>query len=305
MNNKLRTFRGDARMLHLCFEKQKLNRILMSFMVLFLMSSVGANAQALGNALDFDGTDDYVSFSNTIPDFILSTGTVETWIKTTDAGTGFRGIVTKEHAYGILLQDNEIGILSWGAPFVGAGIYANDGNWHHIVVTFQENVVNGTKLYYDGNLVLTATVGTYWWGHVNSNLKIGRNTAAQSFAGQIDEVRVWNDIRTLSEIQNNKDAELEKRSAIKWVHKFPKNVPILLLHGNSDWRVKPGQSLNLALEFEKHRIPYRLIMFEGGDHGISEFNNEVDEQVMNWFERYLKNEVERTFLVLDSYFTKE
>jgi len=31
-------------------------------------------------------------------------------------------------------------------------------------------------------------------------------------------------------------------------------------------------------------------MFEGGDHGISEFNNEVDEQVMNWFERYLKKE---------------
>jgi len=46
----------------------------------------------------------------------------------------------------------------------------------------------------------------------------------------------------------NKEVELEKRSAIKWVDKFPKNVPILLLHGNSDWRVKPGQSLNLALE---------------------------------------------------------
>lgn len=89
--------------------------------------------------------------------------------------------------------------------------------------------------------------------------------------------------------QENKQAELEKRSAIKWVDKFPKNVPILMLHGNSDWRVKPEQSLNLALEFEKHRIPYRLIMFEGGDHGISEHKKEVTDQVITWFDRYLKN----------------
>jgi dipeptidyl aminopeptidase/acylaminoacyl peptidase len=89
---------------------------------------------------------------------------------------------------------------------------------------------------------------------------------------------------------DNKNAELEKRSAIKWADKFPKDVPILMLHGNSDWRVKPKQSLNLALEFEKNRIPYRLIMFEGGDHGISEHKEEVNEQVLKWFDKYLKND---------------
>ncbi len=88
---------------------------------------------------------------------------------------------------------------------------------------------------------------------------------------------------------DNKAIELEKRSAIKWVDKFPKNVPILMLHGTSDWRVKPEQSLNLAIEFEKYRIPYRLIMFEGGDHGISEHKFEVNQQVLNWFDKYLKN----------------
>lgn len=87
----------------------------------------------------------------------------------------------------------------------------------------------------------------------------------------------------------NKNAELEKRSAIKWADKFPKNVPVLMLHGNSDWRVKPEQSLNLALEFEKNRIPYRLIMFEGGDHGISEHKEEVNQQALKWFDKYLKN----------------
>ncbi len=88
--------------------------------------------------------------------------------------------------------------------------------------------------------------------------------------------------------KSNKTAELDKRSALKWADKFSKNVPILMLHGNADWRVKPEQSLKLALEFEKYRVPYRLIMFEGGDHGISEHKAEVNEQVLDWFDKYLK-----------------
>lgn len=86
----------------------------------------------------------------------------------------------------------------------------------------------------------------------------------------------------------NKVEELDKRSAVKWAGLFSKDVPILMLHGNADWRVKPEQSLSLALKFEEHRIPYRLIMFEGGDHGISEHREEVKEQVSRWFDKYLK-----------------
>lgn len=89
---------------------------------------------------------------------------------------------------------------------------------------------------------------------------------------------------------DHKEVELEKRSAVKWADKFSKNVPILMLHGNSDWRVKPEQSLNLSLEFEKHRIPYRLIIFEGSDHSITEHMDEVNEQIIQWFDRYLKND---------------
>jgi len=87
----------------------------------------------------------------------------------------------------------------------------------------------------------------------------------------------------------NKNKELIKRSAVRWADKFSKNVPILMLHGNADWRVKPEQSLRLALEFEKYRIPYRLIMFEGGDHGINEHKKEVNVQILKWFNKYLKN----------------
>ena len=86
----------------------------------------------------------------------------------------------------------------------------------------------------------------------------------------------------------NKEVELKKRSAVYWADQFPKEVPILLLHGNADWRVKSTNSLKLALEFEAHRIPYRLKIFEGADHGINEFKDEVHEDVLGWFDKYLK-----------------
>lgn len=86
----------------------------------------------------------------------------------------------------------------------------------------------------------------------------------------------------------NKEAELKKRSAVFWADKFPKDVPLLIMHGNSDWRVKSTHSLKLALELEKHRIPYRLKIFDGADHGIKQYRSEVNEDVIFWFNRFLK-----------------
>ena len=89
--------------------------------------------------------------------------------------------------------------------------------------------------------------------------------------------------------KENKEEELRKRSALYFIDEFPKNVPILLLHGSSDWRVKATNSLNLALAFEENKIPYRLKIFEGADHGITQFKEEVNQEVYDWFERFLKN----------------
>jgi len=112
---------------------------------------------------------------------------------------------------------------------------------------------------------------------------------SDQFSGLKDRPRMENVLSDLiPHYEKNKQEELEKRSAIKWVDKFPKDVPVLVLHGNSDWRVKPEQSLRMALEFDKYRIPYRLIMFEGGDHGISEHKSEVNENIIKWFQRFLK-----------------
>lgn len=87
----------------------------------------------------------------------------------------------------------------------------------------------------------------------------------------------------------NKETELHLRSAIHHLKEFPKDVPFLIMHGSSDWRVKPEHSLLIALEMNKYRIPYRLILFEGGDHGIRNHREEVHQQVITWFKRFLVN----------------
>ena len=89
--------------------------------------------------------------------------------------------------------------------------------------------------------------------------------------------------------KQNEEEFLNSRSAIKLVDKFPENVPVLMVHGTSDWRVKPPCALELAMEFDKYRIPYKLIMYDGADHAITEHKQDVYNQVLIWFDRFLKN----------------
>jgi dipeptidyl aminopeptidase/acylaminoacyl peptidase len=83
------------------------------------------------------------------------------------------------------------------------------------------------------------------------------------------------------------EAALMERSAINRVAMFPQTTPILIVHGTADWRVSPTDSLNMAGRLLAHRIPFRLVMLEGGDHGLSEYELEVQTMIRDWFWRYL------------------
>lgn len=101
------------------------------------------------------------------------------------------------------------------------------------------------------------------------------------------ELHVFADV--MPDYKISRHAALNRRSAIKWADQFPRDVPILILHGTSDWRVRPEQSIRLALELDKYRVPYRLILYEGGDHGISEHKEESNGEAIKWFDRFVKN----------------
>ena len=86
----------------------------------------------------------------------------------------------------------------------------------------------------------------------------------------------------------NTKASLDSRSAIRQVDKMCKTTPILMLHGTADWRVVPEMALDLSKAFIQTGIPHRLVMFEGGNHGLSAHRLEVNAMVKSWLERYLK-----------------
>jgi len=87
----------------------------------------------------------------------------------------------------------------------------------------------------------------------------------------------------------NKEAALAARCAVRWPEKLFKKTPILLLHGSADWRVHPTQALTMASKLYENNHPFRLVFFEGGDHGLSEHRDEVDRLVKDWLDRYVRD----------------
>ncbi len=88
-------------------------------------------------------------------------------------------------------------------------------------------------------------------------------------------------------IMENEHEVLKRRSAIHWVDELPKDVPMLILQGTADTSVKARYTLAFALKLDQYKIPYRLIMYEGGVHSLKEHREEVFDQIIRWYRKYL------------------
>ncbi len=146
----------------------------------------------------------------------------------------------------------------------------------------------------------TSRIGIFGWsrGGMESYMLLKRltNIKAMAVGGALTNMessfaaRPEMDSVVASRVPNFKDNrsnEIEKRSAVKWADKLPKTTPILILHGNADWRVGPDQPLEMAMALNKYQVPYRLVMFEGADHAINEHLPDLRVQILLWFRRYL------------------
>jgi dipeptidyl aminopeptidase/acylaminoacyl peptidase len=90
--------------------------------------------------------------------------------------------------------------------------------------------------------------------------------------------------------EKNRDTALAARSPVKWADKLNKTTPILVLHGTADWRAKPKtNAINMAAALYDVKHPFRMILFEGGQHGISEHREEVDRVTREWLDRYVRD----------------
>ena len=87
----------------------------------------------------------------------------------------------------------------------------------------------------------------------------------------------------------NKDTNLKERSAVFWADKLCGKTPLLIMHGSSDWRVLPSESLEVVNRLYEYKHPVRFILFEGADHGITEFLEERLEEMKRHFDYYLRD----------------
>ena len=164
---------------------------------------------------NFDGINDYIDFGNDSTFDLNNAFSISTWVKYTS--TSAMVVLSKRETtkIGLLIE------LGSGKPFTAirdassniaitntySGTY-NDGNWHHIVATFNRTA-NELKLYVDNELKETANTSSV--GDIapnTNNLMIGRrsDTSSSYFDGNIGPVQIYNRALSASEVKQNYNA---------------------------------------------------------------------------------------------------
>jgi len=164
-----------------------------------------------GRALDFDGSDDAVTLTNSASFQSVSGAlTLEAWIKA-DGFDNDDVIFMANNRYS--LQMTNSGLIKTGLNIGGWSGGTSTGSigtgaWHHVTLNYDGDII---RFYIDGKLsgetdAADGTIDAY----DESPLSIGANkdAGANWFSGSIDEVRIWNDVRTVDEIRANMYKEL-------------------------------------------------------------------------------------------------
>ena len=164
----------------------------------------------LNFALDFDGSNDYVSVANST-DFQPSDFTVQAWINLDEFESedyfvyrhktwfiGFSRSGTKIEG-GVRDDDGDwLYPISTTTPSAGGG-------WYHVVLTFDgtSSSTEYAKLYVNGSLEDTESSSVHTLNSQTTEVSIGakyNSGASEYFNGQIDEVAFWDEVLTASEI---------------------------------------------------------------------------------------------------------
>jgi hypothetical protein len=166
-----------------------------------------------GTHLNFDGVDDHVTLGNVVGN---TSYTKEAWINPRNA-SGSQNILSSDNCpfwldNGILKAGN-MNLASVQSP---TAIPIN--TWTHVAVTYDKPTTT-MKLYVNGVLVNTNTnVANYT---TTANTNIGNFSESNFFNGSMDEVRIWNDSSTQTEINLSKDCELTgKETTLAAYYKF-------------------------------------------------------------------------------------
>lgn len=191
-------------------------------------------------ALNFDGTNDAV----TLPDFPVynqsnsSNRTVEVWFRVNDKSINTR----KQAIYEEGGAGNGLNIYIYNG-FLYCGIWSDvngwktyvntnailDDTWHHVALVLDG--ASETRAYLDGTLFATDNTAGVLSPHSDNNSigNITQNTEfhdgdfvgnGHHFEGDIDELRLWNDVRTLQEIIDNRHNDVAGAANLVYYYNF-------------------------------------------------------------------------------------
>lgn len=184
----------------------------------FYLSLEGADSiYALGNALKFDGYNDYVEVPD-VPSLSAIGGafTLEFWMKVEESSFQTREILGKwgkgmesDDEYCLNVRNTgklELDISGSAGGF--SRIWSNPilpYTWVHVAEVF-DSASTSYKLFINGILESDTTPSTLTMNrNTNQPFRMGTydNYYFSNFKGQLDEIRIWNVARTQTEIQAN------------------------------------------------------------------------------------------------------
>ncbi len=170
----------------------------------FLTSANAVDYQS-DTALDFNGTSQYGAAGNSTALRTFNAISIEAWVMPQASCTG--NIIAKANDYALYCNLGELNYALGGAGSwvgVSTSIVLPANEWHHIALTraASTNVVN---IYFDGALLYTGTADNAGTGSIKNStgtfLNIGaRAQAATFFNGLVDEVRIFNAVRSEAQV---------------------------------------------------------------------------------------------------------
>jgi hypothetical protein len=179
-----------------------MKKIVLSIACLF--GSLFSNAQ-IGASLDFDGGDDYIDIGTAITQ--TNSYTKEAWIYADASGSN--NIISSASSPFWLAGGSLSVAHGWGSGFILSDPSSFPLNvWTHVAVTF-DDPTNTLILYKNGAVVATSTSAP---AYVAEDIQIGAYQASNFFQGMIDEVRIWDVVRTQCEINSYMNCEIPSSS---------------------------------------------------------------------------------------------